>query len=72
MSGPIVLASSFYLFLENPNLVIQSWPALIASFLFGILSLKILISWAKKIDFFKFALFFSLTCFLGAILGFIL
>jgi len=72
MSGPIVLASSFYLFLENPSLVAQSWPALVASFLFGILSLKILISWAKKIDFFKFALFFSLICFLGAILSFIL
>lgn len=72
MSGPIVLASSFYLFLENPNLASQSWPALIASFIFGMISLKILINWSKKINFFKFALFFSLICFLGAILSFIL
>ena len=71
MSLPVVLASSFYLFLKEPTLVLDWWPALISSFLVGILSLHFLINFAKKINFFKFALIFSLFCFLGAIIGFI-
>ncbi len=71
MSAPVVLASSCYLILENPNLVFKAWPALIFSFLAGILTLHFLINLAKKIDFFKFALIFSLICFCGAIVGFI-
>ena len=71
MSVPVVLASSLYLFLQEPMLIAQSWPALISSFLIGILTLHFLINWAKKINFFKFALIFSFICFLGAIIGFI-
>ena len=67
MSVPIVLASSTYLFLKNPVLILESWPALMTSFLTGFLSLNFLINLAKKLDFFKFALFFSLACFLGVV-----
>jgi len=71
MSAPVVLASSFYLFLENPVFVFEGLPALISSFLFGFLSLHFLIKFAEKINFFKFALIFSLLCFLGAALDFL-
>jgi len=71
MSVPVVLASSAYLFLNNPVMVVSAWPALITSFLIGILSLHFLIQWAKKINFFKFALIFSIICFIGAIIGFV-
>lgn len=69
MSVPVVLASSLYLFLDSPSLAIKGWPSLISSFLVGLLSLHFLINLSRKIDFFKFALIFSLLCFLGAALG---
>jgi undecaprenyl-diphosphatase len=72
MSAPVVLASTVYLFLEKPVLVLEAWPALIFSFLAGILSLKLLLKIAQKIDFFKFALSFSLLCFIGAAVSFII
>ena len=71
MSIPVVLASSLYLFLQEPMLISESWPALIFSFLIGVLTLHFLINWAKKINFFKFAIIFSFICFVGAIIGFI-
>jgi len=72
MSAPVVLASGFYLFLDNPALVSEAWPALIFSFLAGFLSLNFLLNLAQKINFFKFALIFSLLCFLGAAIGFMI
>ena len=66
MSVPVVLISSLYLFLKNPALALSGWPALISSFLVGVLTLNFLIKLAKKLNFFKFALIFSLLCFLGA------
>lgn len=72
MSAPVVLASSFYLFLENPVLVFKAWPALIFSFLVGILALDLLIKISKRVNFFKFALVFSFLCFTGAIIGFMI
>jgi len=71
MSVPAILASSFYLFLKNPVLAFEGWPALIFSFLVGILTLHFLINLSKKINFFKFVLIFSSLCFLGAIIGFL-
>jgi len=71
MSVPIILASSVYLFLNNPIMVFSAWPALVVSFLIGVLSLHFLIQWARKINFFKFALIFSIICFIGAIIGFV-
>lgn len=71
MSGPVVLASSFYLLLNDSSLVISMWPALIASFVAGLLTLSALLKFAKKIDFFKFLLLFSGLCFVGAIIAFL-
>lgn len=65
MSGPIVLASSIYLLLKDPTIIAYSWPALVASFLVGLICLKILLRISEKINFFKFAIFFSLLCFIG-------
>ena len=72
MSGPVVLASSFYLLLNDSSLVLVMWPALIASFIVGLLTLSILLKFAKKIDFFNFLLLFSGLCFAGAIIGFLI
>jgi len=72
MSVPAILASSFYIFWNNPVLVFESWLALIFSFLVGIITLHFLINLSKKINFFKFALIFALLCFLGAVIGFLI
>lgn len=71
MSLPVVLASSIYLFWQNPSFILDSWPALLTSFLFGILTLRFLIKLALRINFFSFALIFALLCFLGAAFGFL-
>jgi undecaprenyl-diphosphatase len=70
MSVPPILASSIYLFSNNPRLATDGWPSLIFSFLAGILSLHFLLNFAKKVNFFKFALVFAILCFLGAVIGF--
>ncbi len=72
MSAPVVLVSSIYLFLEKPILFSEGWLSLIFSFLVGFLTLDLLLKFAKKINFSKFALIFALFCFLGAIMGFII
>lgn len=72
ISVPVVLASSFYLFWQNPTLAFEKWPALLFSFLTGFLTLHFLINLSGKINFFKFALIFSLLCFLGAGIGLII
>ena len=66
MSVPVIFVSSTYLFLTNPSLILNAWPSLIFSFLFGVLSLRFLMNMSQKIDFFKFALIFSILCFIGA------
>ncbi|MFC1630167.1 undecaprenyl-diphosphate phosphatase [Patescibacteria group bacterium] len=71
MSVPVVIVSSTYLFLKNPSLISEAWLSLVSSFMFGLLSLHVLISLVKKINFFTFALGFSILCFLGAAVGFL-
>lgn len=66
MSAPIVAGSSLYLYLKDPVALGSAWPALIASFLVGLLGLKVLLAFSQRINFFKFALLFSVLCFLGA------
>ncbi len=66
MSAPVVLVMAGFLFFQNPALISESWPALIFSFLIGLLTLNFLLKTAAKIDFFKFALIFAFLCFLGA------
>jgi len=70
MSVPVVLASTIYLLLKTPTLI-HYWPALIASFLVGFLTLKFLMNFSRKINFFKFTLIFGILCYLGAIITFL-
>lgn len=69
MSAPIVIGMAFFIFIKEPILVKESWPALVSSFLVGILSLDVLLKIAKKVDFFKFAIIFATLCFIGAGIG---
>ncbi len=72
MSAPIVIASSGYLFLKTPDLLIKGWPALIVSFIIGILTLKILLHFVEKINFSKFTFIFGSFCIIGAIISWLL
>ena len=69
MSLPVILVSSIYLLLNNPAFISDGWSSLIVSFLVGILSLKFLISFSQRLNFFQFALIFGLLCLLGAAIG---
>jgi len=71
MSAPIVLLSSVYLWLEEPVLIFEAWPALISSFVVGFLTLNFLLRFASRINFFGFSLIFGLICLLGGIIGFV-
>jgi undecaprenyl-diphosphatase len=71
MSAPVVAASSFYLYIQNPVNLACFWPALLTSFFVGILALKIILVFSQRIDFFKFAIFFALLCFIGGIISLI-
>lgn len=66
MSVPVVFASSFYLYLQNPAKLYDGWSALLASFVVGLLSLKALMGLSQKLNAFWFAIIFSALCFLGA------
>ncbi len=70
MSAPVVLISNVYLITKNPVLL-QGWPALVSSFIVGILSLSFLMKLSKKINFSIFALIFGILCLLGGIIGLI-
>ena len=72
MSAPVTLAGAGFVFFKNPSFVVDGWPALVLSFLAGIITLGFLIKLASRIDFFKFALIFALLCFVGAGIGFII
>ena len=72
MSAPVVLVSTGYLFLKNPILAFETWPALVFSFLVGLASLHFLINLARRIKFFEFALIFGFLCLLGAGIGFVI
>lgn len=71
MSGPVVLASSIYLYLSNPDIISKAWPTLISSFVVGFISLHFLMKISQRINFFYFALSFGLLCLLGGVLGLI-
>ncbi|MDD4531463.1 MAG: undecaprenyl-diphosphate phosphatase [Candidatus Pacebacteria bacterium] len=67
ISVPVVLGSSLYLYLKNPAMAVVSWPALISSFVFGLLSLKILMDISKKVNFSIFTFIFGILCLIGAV-----
>ena len=68
MSAPVVLISSIYLILQDPVLL-EGWPALVVSFIVGLLSLSLLMKISQKINFSIFALIFALLCFVGGLIG---
>ncbi|MFZ2390389.1 MAG: undecaprenyl-diphosphate phosphatase [Minisyncoccales bacterium] len=71
ISVPVVIGSSLYLYIKDPVSVSSSWVAVVFSFIFGIISLKLLIDFSKKINFSKFTLIFGLLCLLGALFQFL-
>jgi undecaprenyl-diphosphatase len=72
MSVPAVAVSTMYfLIFKSSGFSFEIWPAVLFSFLTGILSLDLLTRASEKINFFKFALAFSALCFAGALLEFL-
>ena len=71
MSAPVVAVSTLYILIENP-LLKAGWPALISSFVVGIISLHFLMRVASRIDFSKFAIIFGVLCIIGGIVTLIL
>ena len=69
MSVPAVAASTAYFALfKMEEFSLAMWPALLMSFVAGVLTLDLLTKFASKINFAKFALAFALLCFVGAAL----
>jgi len=68
LSAPLVFGSSLYLYLKNPEIITnERLLALIFSFVFGIITLKFLLSFAQKINFSLFTFIFGLLCILSGI-----
>jgi undecaprenyl-diphosphatase len=70
ISIPVVLGAEIYL--QKEQLVTFTPEVMVAvasSFFFGLISLKVLLGIAKKINFAKFTLFFGIICILGALIG---
>lgn len=73
LSAPIIVASSGYLYLKNPDILFDGgWVALIFAFIFGILTLKILFDLTKKINFSLFTLIFGILCILSGIIEYLI
>jgi undecaprenyl-diphosphatase len=72
ISVPVVLGSSLYLYLNNPTIASSSWIAVVFSFIFGIISLKLLLDFSKKVNFSKFTLIFGILCLIGALFQFLM
>ena len=74
ISAPVVFASSAYLLLFGDKVLFSSGTlvSVLFSFLVGLASLKILLAWAKKINFFWFALIFGILCLAGGALELLL
>lgn len=72
LAVPVGFLSNAYLLITNPRLGTSAWPALIVSFLVGLLALRVLFAWAKRINFAKFTFIFGLLCLFGTLIGFVL
>jgi undecaprenyl-diphosphatase len=71
ISVPVVLGSSLYLYLKNPVIASSAWIGVLFSFIFGIISLKLLLDFSKKVNFSKFTFIFGILCLLGALIDFL-
>ena len=68
ISLPAVAASSGYIFISNPVISSFPWIALLSSFVFGILSLKIILDFSKKVNFSTLTMVFGLLCLVGGLI----
>jgi len=71
MSLPVTLVATIFV-LINDTVLLETWPALIMSFIVGLLTLSLLMRLSKRINFFYFALIFAILCFIGGIVGLII
>lgn len=71
ISAPVVLGSSLYLAYKNFEIVSYGWIAVLFSFIFGLLTLDVLLKISQKINFSKFTLFFGILCLIGGCLSFL-
>ncbi len=69
MSVPVIITADVYLILQDHTLALDSWPALITSFVVGIVSLHLLLNLSKKVKFSIFAFAFGILCILGALVS---
>ncbi|MDD4358216.1 MAG: undecaprenyl-diphosphate phosphatase [Candidatus Pacebacteria bacterium] len=73
LSAPVVFGSNLYLYLKNPDIVSQNGIiALVFAFIFGILTLKLLLNLVKKINFSSFTFAFGILCILSAIIEYLI
>jgi len=68
ISLPAVAASTGYIFISNPSIGSFPWIALLSSFVFGIISLKVLLDFSKKVNFSKITMTFGILCLIGGIM----
>lgn len=68
ISLPAVAASTGYIFISNPSISSFPWIALLSSFVFGIISLKVLLDFSKKVNFSKITMTFGILCLIGGIM----
>jgi len=69
ISAPVVLGAGIFLALKEPLLFSKEiFLSLVGAFLAGILSLKILLKFALRLNFFKFCIIFGGLCILGGII----
>ncbi|MGI6335159.1 MAG: undecaprenyl-diphosphate phosphatase [Minisyncoccales bacterium] len=68
ISLPAVVASTGYIFINNPSISSFPWIALLSSFVFGIISLKVLLDFSKRVNFSKITMTFGILCLIGGII----
>ena len=68
ISLPAVAASTGYIFINSPSISSFPWIALLSSFVFGIISLKVLLDFSKKVNFSKITMTFGILCIIGGII----
>jgi undecaprenyl-diphosphatase len=68
LSLPIVLGGNIVLNLDKLSLAHNEWIGLLASFVFGLLTIDLLLRLARKINFAHFVLFFGVLTILAAVI----
>ena len=68
ISLPAVIVSTGYIFINSPSISSFPWIALLSSFVFGIISLKVLLDFSKKVNFSKITMTFGILCLIGGII----